>query len=387
VKLSLSIPYKRRLHNLRLVFQSLVDQTMDKAEFEVVVGAMEYAHEYLGLCREFTDRLNIVSVVTSYDFQIPRARNMAMRQAVGEVIVQLDADTLLPPDALRNLYDRHFAFGQEVCTVGQVVGYGNNMDGDVESTEDLPYEHYLAVLDGIVNGPTWPADSRFQVPHVIPWAFGWTGLIALPAETVRSRGLYFDESFRGWGVDDLEWSYRICAARVPMVLCPDVYALHLPHVRDSVANQRTEAANYRRFLAKWPHSDVELSHTFGDLAANGLYLGYQQELRRAADGGVLGTVRGLIDGVEVVMVGVVFDPERRMARPETLRLFDRPAEVEQLPLAGLALPYDDLSVDECRVPSTIDTLSARYRDAVYAEAARVAKKVLNAADVAGTPAR
>jgi glycosyltransferase involved in cell wall biosynthesis len=381
LKLTLSIPYKQRLHNLRVVFEGLVNQTMDPSEFEVLVAAMEYSHEYLDLCLEFADRINIVSVVTSYEFQIPRARNMAMRQAVGEVIVQMDADTLLPPEALSTLYDSHFAFGQSVCAVGQVVGYGNNMDGDVTGVEDLPYAHHSAALSELVAGPTWPADPRFRVPHVIPWAFGWTGLIALRADSVREHGLFFDEkNFHGWGVDDLEWSYRVCAAGIPLVLCPDVYALHLPHIRDSAANRQKEVANYRRFLQKWPRSDVELSFAFGDLAANGLYLEYRRELRAAAGGATLGTVRGSIDGQHVVMLGVELDPSG--ARPEALAVFDRGFEVEQLPLAGLALPYDDHAMDECRVLPSIASLSARYRDVIYGEAGRVAKRVIHVGEEA-----
>jgi glycosyltransferase involved in cell wall biosynthesis len=380
VKLSLSIPYRQRLHNIKLAFEGLANQSMDKSEFEVIVSAMEYSEEYVIACRAFTDRLNIVSVVSSYDFEIPRARNMAMRQAIGDVIVQMDADTFLPPDALRTLYDRHFSFGQNACVVGQVVGYGNNNDGDVTATQDLPYEHYLAVLDGMTKAPDWPADPRFQVAHVIPWAFGWTGLIALPADTVRTHQLFFDENFHGWGVDDLEWSYRVCASGIPIVLSPDVYALHLPHLRDSAANRVTEAANYRRFLRKWPRYDVELAHAFGDVAANSLFLEYQRELRTVAGDGALGTVRGRIDGGDVVVLGVLFDASHRIVDRGVLGLFDDRTDVERLPVAGLALPYDELSADECRVLPRINTFSPRYRDAVFAEAARVGKQVVRVTD-------
>jgi len=375
VKLSLSIPYKQRLPNLLLVLESLAHQTMDPSEFEVVVGAMEYSEEYVTACRKFIDKINIVSVLTPYDFEIPRARNLGMRQAVGEVIVQMDADTLLPPDTLDNLYDRRFAFGQDICAVGQVVGYGNNNDGDTTSVTELSYEEHLSALMRMVSSPGWPADPRFQVPHVIPWAFGWTGLIALRAETVREHRLYFDESFHGWGVDDLEWSYRVCASRTPIVLCPDVYALHLPHLRDSAANRVTEAANYRRFLKKWPKQDVELSYTFGDVEANSLFLGYRRELQEAANGGTLGTLRGAIDGRDVVVVGVVCDASHRVVDAAALDLFDDGADIEELELTGLALPYDDRSVEECRILPPVSTLSGRYREAVAAEAARIARRV------------
>jgi len=251
VKLSVCIPYKARLDNLTIALEALARQTMGAEDFEVIVGAMEYSVELIAACAPFCDRLNLVTVCSSREFHIPRARNLAMRSATGEVVVQIDADTMLAPEALQRLYDRCFAFGQRGCAVGQVVGYDNNTGGDIDSVELRPYEEHLAALREMASGPGWPADPRFRVEHNIPWAFAWTGLIALPAAAVASDRLYFDENFRGWGNDDLEWGYRVCASGIPIVLRPDVYGLHLPHPRNAAANSLTATANADRFLRKW----------------------------------------------------------------------------------------------------------------------------------------
>jgi glycosyltransferase involved in cell wall biosynthesis len=274
-KLSVCVPYKARLDNLAITLEALARQTMSPADFEVIIGAMEYSTELIALCAGFLDRLDVLTVCSSREFRIPRARNLAMRSAAGEVVVQIDADTMLAPEALAQLYDSCFAFGQRVCAVGQVVGYDNNAGGDIETVELRPYEEHLAALLAMASGPEWPADPRFRVEHNIPWAFAWTGLIALPAAAIAADRLYFDESFRGWGNDDLEWGYRICASGIPIVLRPDVYGLHLPHLRNATANRLTEKANADRFLRKWPARDVELVHLAGDTRANGLWPSYR----------------------------------------------------------------------------------------------------------------
>ena len=107
---------------------------------------MEYSTELIAASLRLCDRLNVVTVCSSREFHIPRARNLAMRNATGDVVVHMDADTMLHPDALQRLYDRCFAFGQRVCAVGQVVGYGNNQDGDVESVELRRYHEHLTAL-------------------------------------------------------------------------------------------------------------------------------------------------------------------------------------------------------------------------------------------------
>ncbi len=46
-KVSITIPYYRRAENLELVLSALARQNADRAEFEVVIGAMEYNTEYV----------------------------------------------------------------------------------------------------------------------------------------------------------------------------------------------------------------------------------------------------------------------------------------------------------------------------------------------------
>jgi glycosyltransferase involved in cell wall biosynthesis len=376
VKLSVCVPYKARLDNLGIALEALARQTMGAADFEVIVGAMEYSTELIALCAGFCDRLNLVTVCSSREFHIPRARNLAMRSATGEVVVQIDADTMLAPDALQRLYELCFAFGQRVCAVGQVVGYDNNEDGDIDSVELRPYEEHLTALKEMAAAPDWPADPRFRVEHNIPWAFAWTGLIALPAAAVASERLYFDENFLGWGNDDLEWGYRVCASGIPIVLRPDVYGLHLPHKRNATANRLTGRANADRFLRKWPERDVELVCLAGDTRANGLWPSYRAALAHASGAAAFGVAVGAVDGGTALLIGAPLDDADNPVDRDYLECFDVPADVRILPLTGFALPYEAGEVASCRVGPRIQRLPARYRDAVLAEAERVAHRVV-----------
>jgi len=381
VKLSVCIPYKARLDNLGIALEALARQTMDAADFEVIIGAMEYSTELIALCAGFRERLNLVTVCSSREFHIPRARNLAMRNATGEVIVQIDADTMLAPEALQRLYDYCFAFGQRGCAVGQVVGYDNNAGGDIDSVELRPYEEHLAALRDMASAPGWPADPRFQVEHNIPWAFAWTGLIALPAAAMASDRLYFDESFRGWGNDDLEWGYRVCAGGIPIVLRPDVYGLHLPHTRNAAANTLTATANADRFLRKWPRRDVELVCLVGDTRANDLWPSYRESLARASHAATFGAAAfgvavGVADGGAALLIGVPLDDADNPVDRDYLACFDARADVKILPLTGIALPFGPGDVASCRVGPGIQRLPAEYRDAVLAEAERVSRRVV-----------
>lgn len=377
-KVSVCIPYKQRLENLKIVFEALVDQTMPSSEFEVIIGAMEYSKEFLELCLNFSNKINITSVVTGRDFSIPSARNLAMRQATGNIIVQMDADSLLTKTSLDNLYNRHFTFTQQICVVGQVVGYGNNNDGSVTTVDHLEYKHYKKHLDELENFVGIPRDPRFQVPHIVPWAFGWTGFIALPLTLIKKYNLFFDEDFHGWGVDDLEWSYRICNAGIPIVLCEDIRAIHLPHVRDQQINQQSEKKNYKYFLKKWPCIDVELAHSFGDVKANELFIPFSQELKRItnSDNIHLAVVSGKSNNKNILIVGVEIK-DGEIIDHNIITMFDNSSQIEVLHLIGMALPYEDKEFIECRVLSPILKFSTLYREKIDLELLRVAQKIIN----------
>jgi glycosyltransferase involved in cell wall biosynthesis len=371
LKISVIIPYKQRLRNLRLALQALANQTLPCSDFEVVIGAMEYCTDYLALCQEFSSRINIVSVVTSDAFEIPKARNLGMRQARAQVCLQMDADTLLAPDALEKLFTEHFAFGQNICVVGQVLGYGNNNDGDVVAVEHLTYDQCMAKLEDLKEGPNKTVDLRRQVDHLIPWSFAWTGFIALPHAIVDEYDLFFDESFRGWGVDDLEWGFRISKSGTPIVLSSDLFALHLPHIRDAPSNRKFEIENYRRFLRKWPRRDVELACAVGDIDANSLLHDLNSEIDGVFGLTHPGVIRGRRDGSDVLIIGAGLLGERLEA---PYALFDQLVPVETLPLVGIALPFADHTFDECVILPQALELSERYSGLIRDEAKRVARK-------------
>ncbi|TDC00319.1 glycosyltransferase [Micromonospora fluostatini] len=369
-KVSVVVPYRDRLDNLRLALAALADQTLPTDEFEVVLGVLELDDAYLALCREYTDRLRIVSVLADRPWQVGYARNLALRAATGEVLVLMDVDMALPAHCLADLYDRHFAAGQRICLVGQMIDYDNNT-GDVVEVDVRPYEHYRTVLDDLAAGGPVEADPRLTARHVIPWSFAWTALIALPRALVTAHDLTFDPNFHGYGVEDLEWAYRVARTGTPITVGRDFWGVHLPHLRSVAANRRTEGPNYRYFLGKWPAHDVELACALGDFEANEAYPEFRRAIEDAAGipGGSLAVVRATAAGEHHLVVGVPVDAAGRWA--EVSALVGPDSAVEVLPIAGVALPYADDTVHRCTVLPAAARLPGAYRKRVFAEAERV----------------
>jgi GT2 family glycosyltransferase len=376
LKVSLIIPYKGRLANIRLLFESLAGQTMAKDEFEAVVGVMEYCGEYTALCAGFQDRIRIVSVMTGQDWQVAYARNIALKQAEGEVVVLIDADMVLGPDFLTNLYERHFSYRQNQCVLGQMIDYDNNT-ADVASVEVKPYSFYQAKLTELESAAAIARDPRWRASHHIPWAFVWTALVALPRKLLLERRLLFDQHFYGYGVEDLEWGYRICEAGIPIVLKQDVWGIHLPHPRSIAKNRATERTNYRYFLRKRPEVDVELTCAFGDFGGNDNYPEFRREIRRisADTGSSFVIIDGMVHGARTLFVGVIKNSRGDLVNQVACPEVDRSYGVEILPLVGLALPYGDDEFENCYILPAIHRFSSKFQDVIMAECGRVARNL------------
>ncbi|WP_428963789.1 glycosyltransferase family 2 protein [Micromonospora fluostatini] len=382
LKCSVVIPYRQRLRNVNIALASLAEQTMDRSEFEVVVGALEHCSEYAAAARAHADRLNLVTVMRDGEWNPSRARNLALRHATGRVVVLLDADMAAPADFLEHLYQRYFAHGQRVCVVGQMAGYDEIMEKDLGAVEVPPWAHYRDVLAGLDTDGEPPLDRRWTgryAPATVrfPWAFARTAVMALPRSLVTEHGLWFDEGFQGWGAEDQEWAFRIHRTGTPILMCRDVFALHVPHPRDARAEERSAQANRRYYIGKWPRLDLEMAYAYGWFETAELYDDLRRQVAGAAgDGRTLGVVRGTADGRTLLVVGAALDATAHTPAPEVAALFDPGARLRALPLVGVGLPDDDGSVDECRLLPAVRRLDPVHRETIRREAERVAATVV-----------
>lgn len=382
--LSIVIPYKQRLQTLKPVLRSLAEQTLDRAKFEVVLGVLEHDPEFAALCREYTGKMKVLSVQVEEDWNTSRATNLGIRQASGEIICLVDADVVLAPTALQTLCDRYFQHGHNICAMGQVLGYEEVVPTEVGDVEVRPFEHYRKVLEELATADRVKLDPRFSAEYAsayarYPWAFARTGLMAIPAETIRRHDLMLDEGFVSWGPEDQEWALRISRSGTPLVLAHDVYGIHLPHRRDQAAQDVSASITNRYYLAKWPRLDLELALTFGGwVEIDAICPEIERELAGVAPGGSLGLVRGKIDGIPTLVVGAVLDGQAELDDPELGEWFDCRSELEVIPLVGFAMPFEDRFFEECRVLAPIPKLSEKYREAVYREANRVSRKLVTA---------
>jgi glycosyltransferase involved in cell wall biosynthesis len=267
IKVSVIIPYARRFENIQYCLRSLNDQSLDKSEYEVIIGCLEYSTELLDFIKTQLPQLNIVLVMSNETWNTSRARNIAIREARGEVTVFVDADMILPNKYLELHYQTHSNSRIPLFILGQTRDYDEGLD--INECKHHPYNFYATnFLNKNIGQINLPKDIRWTLDIYIDWAMGWTFNLSLNTCFLKEKNLYFDDDFKGWGVEDIEWAYRIKLCGAKVYFSDEIWAVHLPHLRNVNSNHHTEAINFKKMLCKWPSLEVEIVTSFGDIKGN-----------------------------------------------------------------------------------------------------------------------
>ena len=118
------------------------------------------------------------------------------------------------------------------------------------------WHHQLKVNDFMnylaPNGPQFNY-GNIKNPKDCGWDFFWTSNISLPARFLKKEN--FDESFRGWGYEDLELGYRLEKIGLKIIFNKEAIAYHNHSYEDPEAflmKQEDAAKNVVYMVKKHP---------------------------------------------------------------------------------------------------------------------------------------
>jgi len=370
---SVVIPYYNRLPYLQRALKALSEQDVQFEDFEIVIGCLEYSES---LSRALTDlplALRARCIMTREPWNVSRARNLAFAHAEGDVLLILDADMLLPRSFLRYLRDNYDLAHRNCAVVGQMLNYSAYTPVTEENLSS--YESYRDAYLSRNRRDGLGVDGRWTRQRRIPWSLCFTALMALPRRLVEQYSLYFDETFAGWGAEDLEWGYRLQRSGIPILFADELWGMHLPHLRCVSKNRAEQEQNYHRLLCKWPCFEVEIVTRFGVFFANQQF----DELACAwqgvcGNGQTVFSVEFSFGGSRRLAVGVVADASGRLLNTDQIPNIDEATIIRRVPLLGLRLPYADHSLHTAyllrslrNVPSDLYTLIRSESDRISGE--------------------
>ena len=145
-------------------------------------------------------------------------RNEGLALAEGELVLFLNDDVWLRPDALAAHADTHAAHNAPIAVLGHV-----DQSAQMPPTAFIEWYRPFA-YDRIV-------ESRGEA---IPYHYFWSMNLSLPRQVMLDRQLVFHEDWANIGHEDVELGYRWSRAGYPIIYQPDARGEHYhPHDLDS----------------------------------------------------------------------------------------------------------------------------------------------------------
>jgi glycosyltransferase involved in cell wall biosynthesis len=221
--LTVVIPTYDRLETLRHVVPSLLAQDLAPERYEIVVAdslSKDGTREYLAGVAETDPRVrHLPGPYTGRAM----ARNAGIEAARGTVVMFTDADIIAAPDLL----GRHLAHHTKRAGIA-VVGMELQVASlaEYETLRDRPE----------VRRPLHPMGRK-----TLSWLYFLTGNASV-RKTDLDRVGRFDESFTGYGHEDLELGYRLQAAGLTLVYEPAAIDYHWHPVPYDEQKQKMELA-------------------------------------------------------------------------------------------------------------------------------------------------
>ncbi len=230
-------------------------------DFEVIViddGSMDGTYDFInGINRNY--KLRYLYLERCSDSCRSRARNYGIKIAEGSIIIFIDADIIIRKDYLREV-ERCYSMDDNIILIGprlmlpRTIPFDMIQDGSV--FEEYAFDSKRIELHefrcGILNELSYNA-SAIQFPFL----YGQSCNLTAPKKWLEKVN-GFDETFKAWGLEDIEVAYRLWKEGLKFVINSRLEVLHQFHwIEGKFVDENKIAGveeNTRLFLAK--HSNI-----------------------------------------------------------------------------------------------------------------------------------
>ncbi|MGE4169661.1 MAG: glycosyltransferase family 2 protein [Candidatus Margulisiibacteriota bacterium] len=233
-KISIIIGTFNQCEVLERVLTAYQTQTMDPQHFEVVVvdsGSSDGTHALFG---RFKPAFRLNAIIQQNKGKAA-ARNRAVAEASGEIIIITDADMIPDPNFVATHWEAHQNSAKVQCFEGR--------------TFNMNYLHWPPIPNEI-----YPYIKRnYAEMAPLGWYYFLTGNVSLPKSVFMEEG-GFDTDFTGYGWEDLELGYRLFQKKIPLSYLKSAvnYHYHVVHDQDEIARNEKKGESALVMLQKHP---------------------------------------------------------------------------------------------------------------------------------------
>ena len=281
MSMSVIIPAHSKAPRLRLTLAGIAGQT-GVGDFELVL----VADNPTAAVREVLAESPFVRIVETPGLGRAGARNAGAAHAEGDLLIFIDDDILVRPDFLLS-HQRAQAHqpGLVHGTLRELIGLLRVEDPSLGGPSCPP------IKASELRSGDWQPDAARLVANPLeqaaehPDACAWPWLACAGANISVPRAAWqaiggFDEAYgTRWGVEDIDFAYRLWAAGIPVSLAPAAHGYHMSHY--NAARWEEHHENLLRFqrLADCPEA-LALGELLSPTGSVGRYIRRVDQIRQ-----------------------------------------------------------------------------------------------------------
>lgn len=234
--ISVVMPTHNRATGVARVIHRLMSQDIDPAFYEVIVvdsnSRDDTPRQLADLCKRYPN----MTAVRCEKPGAAAARNMGIEQATAPLVLLLDDDILVAPNLLKRLIDSHRR-NPNCILLGNIIA-------PWQGATD-PFHRYLQEAQD-VNIYDFEDDSN------VPPNYFYTACVAIPRSILG--GTRFDEGFQVYGVEDIEFGFRLLTSDVRMIYLRNAKVWHeyYPEFEEYARKKRRAGYSLGYFLKTHP---------------------------------------------------------------------------------------------------------------------------------------
>ncbi|MCX7610901.1 MAG: glycosyltransferase, partial [Ignavibacterium sp.] len=238
--LSVIIPTFNRAHYLKESIESLVDQTLDKDKYEVIIiddGSTDNTQQ---LCKKFHKEINL-----RYFYQnnsgISTAKNLGILVAQSPILLFFDDDDIADKNLLKEHLNTHNQYPNEEIAV---LGY-------TEWDRRLNISHLMHYITDV--GQLLFSYKNISDGEILDYTFFWGGRSSCKRSFLIKYGI-FNQTFR-FGCEDIELGYRLSKYGLKVVFNKKAKSYMIRPITFDDFKRRIERQGRSQFYFSLLHKD------------------------------------------------------------------------------------------------------------------------------------
>ncbi len=283
---SLIIPAFNSCERLYNNLISINNQTCDKSEFEVIVTDDGSSDNTQNMIMNFNPNFNLKLITIQNNKGRAYARNRAIENAKGRIIIFHDSDMIASKDYVMEHINSHTDKNSVICGPSwtKIFSYyydDFNQDQKAKFVEiknkyfkniELTSNKYPLLTKEEINNDKFykysfelnPKKGVFDkiiskfgnnlMDYNLPWRFFITNNTSVSREKLIEVGM-FDEKYVGWGCEDYDLGYRLYKNNCNFIYNNDLISIHQEH---PINSQDNGIKNILYFCRKYDSIDIML---------------------------------------------------------------------------------------------------------------------------------